>query len=66
MRVGIIGFLATSMFLYVDYQKIFWVLCLLTMAATKLEPKIEQMEDPDDLKSAWDESEHTDLLTQSK
>jgi O-antigen ligase len=57
MRVGIIGFLTAATFFSAEYEKMFWVLCFLAMATTKLEPQIEQMEDLDDLESAWEESE---------
>ena len=63
MRVGMIGFLTAAMFFSAEYQKAFWLLCFLVMATTQLEPKIEHMEDLDDLESAWEESEHAGLLT---
>ncbi len=47
VRVGFIGFLVTGVFLSLQYEKMFWVICFLVMASLRIEP-IESSTENDD------------------
>ncbi len=49
MRLGIIGFLVSATFISAEYQKMFWVLCFLAMAMSRIGPKSEHTDSSDGL-----------------